>query len=106
MGRGARTLPWRGHGSHAAPELPMVQNRLFATTRGPLARPADAENAERAPAYALEPRHALAQLAATGCFGATFYADEGAQLAEVLALARECEPAFVAKTALWAREHG
>ena len=43
-------------------------------------------NSESAPAYALSPKHALAQYAATGCFGRTFYATAGEQLKRVLEL--------------------
>ncbi len=35
---------------------------------------ADARNEAGGPAYQLPPKHALAQLAATGCFNGTFYA--------------------------------
>jgi hypothetical protein len=41
---------------------------------------ATAINHERAPAYALGPKHALAQYAATGCLSNTFYAGAGEQL--------------------------
>jgi hypothetical protein len=43
----------------------MVNTQLFQTARGPLLPAADARNHEGAPAYALTPRHQLAQLAAT-----------------------------------------
>ena len=42
--------------------------------------PADARNAEGAPAYLLPPKHRLAQYAATGCLNDTFYADAGNSL--------------------------
>ena len=84
----------------------MVDARLFKTLRGALLPAATATNASRAPAYAYTPRHRLAQLAATGCLGHTFHADAEAQLEAVLALAAQVEPAFVAKTALHAREAG
>jgi 60 kDa SS-A/Ro ribonucleoprotein len=48
----------------------------------------------------------LAQLAATGCLNNTFYAQAQDQLDAVLALAREVDPVFVAKTAVYARERG
>ena len=44
-----------------------MNTTLFQTLRGMLTPPADARNHEAAPAYALSPRAALAQLAATGC---------------------------------------
>ena len=84
----------------------MVNTRLFQTLKGRLLPAATAVNASRAPAYARTPRHQLAQLAATGCLGQTFHAGAEAQLDAVLALAAQVEPAFVAKTALHAREAG
>src|SRR5678816_18134 len=84
----------------------MVNTNLFTTTRGPLMPATNAKNSEGAPAYAFEPRHALAQYAATGCLNATFYADEREQLATVIALSAEVDDRFVAQTAIWCREHG
>ena len=84
----------------------MVNTQLFQTLKGALLPNANTANAEQAPAYAFTPRHRLAQLAATGCLGQTFYANAEAQLDAVLALAKELDAAFVAKTALYAREAG
>lgn len=84
----------------------MVNTQLFQTLKGALLPNANAVNAERAPAYAFTPRHRLAQLAATGCLGQTFYANAEAQLDAVLALTKELDAPFVAKTALYAREAG
>ena len=84
----------------------MPNTTLFQTLRGMLTPPADALNHEAAPAYALGPREALAQLAATGCLNATFYASAEAQLDDVLALAAQVDAEFVAKAAVAAREHG
>ncbi len=62
----------------------MVNQNLFGSkTRLPCA---NAVNEAGGPAYRLPPRHALAQLAATGCFHGTYYADAAAQLAALLAL--------------------
>jgi 60 kDa SS-A/Ro ribonucleoprotein len=63
-------------------------------------------NHENAPAYALDSRTALAQLAATGCFGSTFYVTGQEQLDKVLEHAGRCDPVFVAKVAVYARERG
>ncbi|MEM9187749.1 MAG: RNA-binding protein [Myxococcota bacterium] len=63
-------------------------------------------NHEGAPAYALDARTALAQLAATGTFGSTFYVSGAEQLDKVLGCAAQCDPAFVAKVAIYARERG
>lgn len=57
-------------------------------------------------AYESSPEHALAQYSITGCFGDTFYASAKEQLDSVLALARQCDPEFVAKCAIYAREKG
>ena len=84
----------------------MVNTRLFQTLKGALLPNANTVNAEQSPAYTFTPRHRLAQLAATGCLGQTFYANAEAQLDAVLALAKELDPVFVAKTALYARESG
>jgi 60 kDa SS-A/Ro ribonucleoprotein len=83
-----------------------MNTTLFRTLRGRLAPRADAVNPEGAPAYALPPRHALAQLAATGCLNATFYASAEAQLDAVLTLAARVDADFVARTAIGAREQG
>ncbi|MFG6430317.1 RNA-binding protein [Roseateles sp. LYH14W] len=84
----------------------MVNTQLFHTAKGALLPAATAVNQHGAPAYALSPRHQLAQLAATGCLNQTFYAAAESQLDAVLALAQQVEPAFVAKTAIYARQAG
>jgi 60 kDa SS-A/Ro ribonucleoprotein len=84
----------------------MVNTNLFQAQRGQLMPATDAINSERAPAFAFEPRHALAQYAATGCLNRTFYADEQEQLATVLALGAQVDEKFLARTAIWAREKG
>lgn len=67
-------------------------------------RRTDATNLAGGRAYAMTPKHALAQFAATGCMNATFYADAESQLATMIALARSVEPEFVAKVALYTRQ--
>lgn len=84
----------------------MVNTQLFQTLKGALLPAATARNQEQAPAYAYGPRHLLAQLAATGCMNQTFYATAEVQLETMLQLAREVEPAFIAKTAVYARQRG
>jgi 60 kDa SS-A/Ro ribonucleoprotein len=84
----------------------MVNPTLFPTQRGAKLPAANAVNRSGSGAYALRPRHQLAQLAATGALGSTFYASAEAQLDQVLALAQSLEPAFVAKTAIYARQRG
>ncbi|HEX3745198.1 MAG TPA: hypothetical protein VHW09_14740 [Bryobacteraceae bacterium] len=83
----------------------MANKALFATFCGTLMPAADAINYEGAPAYAFSPKQALAQYAATGCFGTTFYATAGEQLARVLEICQSVEPEFVARAAVYARRH-
>lgn len=84
----------------------MANKSIFASMIGRLLPRTDAVNAEGARAYALTPEQALAQMAATGTFNATFYAEAGAQLEAVLKLAWQVEPAFLAKVAVHAFEEG
>jgi 60 kDa SS-A/Ro ribonucleoprotein len=84
----------------------MVNLQLFQSLRGALLPLANTLNEAGGAAYALSPKHQLAQLAATGCLNSTFYAQAQDQLDTVLALAREVDPVFVAKTAVYARSAG
>jgi 60 kDa SS-A/Ro ribonucleoprotein len=84
----------------------MANKALFQSSRGAQLPAAVAINHEGAQAYALAPKHALAQYAATGCLSNTFYAGAAEQLATVLSLARELDAAFIAKTAIYARSRG
>ena len=84
----------------------MANKTLFKSLIGKLVAPTDAINEERAPAYALSPKHQLAQYAATGCLNKTFYAGAGEQLAKVLELCADLEAEFIAKTAVFCRERG
>lgn len=63
-------------------------------------------NHEGAPAYELDSKTALAQLASTGCFAQTFYVSGTEQLELVLQHAEKCSPEYVAKVAIHARERG
>lgn len=84
----------------------MGNRALFRTSRGKLAPKADAVNEAGGLAYRLSPKHALAQYAATGCLNQTYYATAAAQLETVLRLCGDVEPEFIAKTAVYCREHG
>lgn len=84
----------------------MANKSVFATIAGKLLPRTDAWNHESAPAYRLTPHQALAQLAWTGTFNRTFYADAREQLDEVLKLAWQVEPDFLAKVAVAAFEKG
>ena len=63
----------------------MANKSLFGGVNSRYAR-ATARNEAGGRAYALSPKHALAQLAATGCFNGTFYAEAEDQLETVRAL--------------------
>jgi 60 kDa SS-A/Ro ribonucleoprotein len=82
----------------------MVSKTLFRTSPGKLAPQTDAVNEAGGVAYALEPRHALACYAATGCLSPTFYASAEVQLDATLGLCAKVEPEWIAKTAVYARE--
>ena len=81
----------------------MANKNLFQKNTLPAA---DAINEAGGLAYKLPPKQALAQYAVTGCLNATFYAQAQTQLDQVLALCAQVEPEFVAKTAIYARQHG
>ncbi|MCC6135159.1 MAG: RNA-binding protein [Candidatus Contendobacter sp.] len=84
----------------------MANKQLFKTQPGRLPPATDAINEAGGVAYALSPKAALAQYAATGCLNTTYYANADMQLDTVLALCVAVEPAFVAKTAIYARRRG
>ena len=83
----------------------MANKSLFASNRKAMPQ-TNARNHEGAPAYAMKPRHALAQLAVTGTMSRTFYVSGEAQLTEMLNAAREVNATFIAQTAVYARECG
>src|SRR5258705_4216168 len=84
----------------------MANKNLFKSLVGKLIPATNAINEERAPAYALSPKHQLAQYAATGCLNTTFYAGADEQLAKVLELCADIDAEFIAKTAVFCRERG
>ena len=84
----------------------MANKTLFKSLIGKLIPATDAINEERAPAYALSPKHQLAQYAASGCLNTTFYATVDEQLAKVLELCADIDAEFIAKTAVFCRERG
>lgn len=85
----------------------MANKTLFRSSLpGAYVPPTDTTNLAGGAAYGFTPQQALAQLAATGCFGATYYAAADMQLSQVLATAKECDPDFVAACAVYARRKG
>ncbi|RPI90690.1 MAG: TROVE domain-containing protein [Planctomycetaceae bacterium] len=82
----------------------MANKSLFASLKSLLPR-TTARNDAGGPAYALSPRHALAQFAATGCFNGTYYASADAQLGLLLSLVAQVnDDEFLAKLAVYSRE--
>ncbi len=82
----------------------MANKSLFASMLGRLPK-TNAVNEAGGSAYKLEPKHALAQVAATGTFGNAFYSTAETQLDEVLKLIDEVDDnQYLAKLALYARE--
>ncbi|HEV8058405.1 MAG TPA: TROVE domain-containing protein [Gemmataceae bacterium] len=82
----------------------MGNKSLFVSSTSHLPR-ADARNEEGARAYQLPLKHALAQLAATGCFNGVFYAQAQDQLDTLMALVNRVDDnVFLAKLAVYSRE--
>jgi 60 kDa SS-A/Ro ribonucleoprotein len=82
----------------------MALKSLFTSTTSTLPR-AETVNEAGGRAYSLPPKHALAQFAATGCFGNAYYTDAETQLKTLLETAAKVEDnLFLAKLALYSRE--
>ncbi|WP_182417295.1 RNA-binding protein [Bartonella sp. HY038] len=84
----------------------MANFKLFASLRGKLVPATNSHNHHGAPAYELSPNEALAQLAVTGTFNNTFYANGCDQLDKILELSEKVDAEFLAKTAIYAFEKG
>lgn len=84
----------------------MANPAIFGTRRNAQVAPADTRNEAGGSAYAFSARHALAQLAATGCLNGTFYASAEKQLLDVRKYAKQVSDEYLARTALYARESG
>lgn len=82
----------------------MANKSLFASLKSRFVR-ADSRNEAGGVAYEFAPKHALAQLAATGCFNGTYYAGADEQLATLKTLIDQVDDnAFLAKLAVYARQ--
>lgn len=68
--------------------------------------PATIFNAAGGKAYEATPEHTLAQYAVTGCLNDTFYSTAEVQLDKVLELAGKVSTEYLAKVAVYARQHG
>ncbi len=84
----------------------MANKSVFVPLRGRSAPVADTVNLAGGPAYDHDPRHRLAQLAITGTFSDTFYADGLAHLEDLLQATAAVTPLFIAQTAVFARRYG
>jgi len=84
----------------------MANKSLFQSIRGLMTPKADATNEAGGLAYRRSDKQALAQYATTGCLGATFYAGGPEQLDATLKLCHAVQPEFIARAAIYAREHG
>jgi 60 kDa SS-A/Ro ribonucleoprotein len=82
----------------------MANKTLFSSLKSILPR-TNTVNEEGARAYKFTPKHALAQMAATGCFNGTFNASGEAQLDAIRSLIDQVDDnVFLAKLAVYARE--
>ena len=85
-------------------EVVIANKSLFSSLKSWLPR-ATAVNEAGGAAYGLAPKHALAQIAATGCFNGTFYASGASQLDELRKLIDQVDDnVFLAKLAVYARD--
>ena len=84
----------------------MANRNLFASLIGKLVARTDAVNEAGGHAYAMTPKQALAQYAATGCLNGTFYASAEEQLEGVMSLCANVDDLFIARTAIYCRERG
>jgi 60 kDa SS-A/Ro ribonucleoprotein len=82
----------------------MANKTLFSSIKG-LLRRSDSHNEAGGRAYKFTPKHALAQMAATGCFNGVFYASAQSQLDEMRTLIAQVDDSvFLAKLAVYSRE--
>ena len=82
----------------------MANKTLFSSIKSWLPR-ATAVNEAGGPAYQYTPKHALAQMAATGCFNGVYYASAESQLNDLQRLIDQVDDSvFLAKLAVYSRE--
>lgn len=84
----------------------MANKKLFASALSRFLPRADTVNQAGGSAYAYGPEAKLAQLAATGTLSDGFYSSAETQLADVVLAAKEVDPEWVAKCAVYARQSG
>lgn len=87
-----------------------MANKSLFKSQSAITTPAVADTTNRAggKAFAFEPKHCLAQIAATNCFNGTYYADADAnlKLAKDAVDALRSDPEFIAKVAVYSRDKG
>ena len=82
-----------------------MANKSLFSSRKSKCRRSDTFNKAGGRAYKLDSKHALAQMAATGCFNGVYYASADSQLDELRKLIDEIDDnVFLAKLAVYARE--
>ena len=82
----------------------MANQSLFSSTKS-FNPAADTINQAGGLAYKLSPKHTLAQIASTGCFNGTYYANAASQLDEVIKLIAQVEDnEFLATLAIYSRQ--
>lgn len=69
-------------------------------------KPTDTKNEAGGRAYSRPEEQALAQFAATGCFGATFHSSASELVAKTQELLLRVDPIFAAQVAIYSRESG
>jgi 60 kDa SS-A/Ro ribonucleoprotein len=83
-----------------------VANKNLFKSQSSKRPPTTVKNAAGGRAYERGPKLALAQMAATGCLGGTFYTSPEQELSTILDLCSQNSPEFVAKAAVYARKRG
>ena len=81
----------------------MANKNLFSSQTSTLPR-TNTRNEAGGRAYQLAPKHALAQLAATGCFNGVFYQSAETQLDELRHLMSQVDDTYLTKLAVYARQ--
>lgn len=84
----------------------MANKNIFASALSRFLPRADTVNQAGGSAYAYRPEAKLAQLAATGTLADGFYSSAETQLADVVLAAKDVDPEWVAKCAVYARQSG
>lgn len=84
----------------------MANKNIFASALSRFLPRADTVNQTGGSAYAYGPEAKLAQLAATGTLADGFYSSAETQLADVVLAAKDVDPEWVAKCAVYARQSG